>query len=210
MIDIFHLHGVPPAQYDYAVKEVVPALLKERDKGKFSHLGITEVPPYDPNHEMLLRAQSKGGEVFEVVMVAYHMMNQSARRLVFPHTLNNGVGVLVMFAVRLLFSEPGRLAHEVNRLIDEGELPQELRGDNPLEFLVEGGAKTLIDAAYRYCRHTDGTDVVLFGTGNVDHMEANIESINGPSLPDDHLARLEELFSRLSGIGLDFAKGHNP
>ena len=37
-IDVFHLHGVPPDQYAYACEMVVPALLRERDKGKFSHL----------------------------------------------------------------------------------------------------------------------------------------------------------------------------
>ena len=204
-IDVFHLHGVPPDQYAYACEMVVPALLRERDKGKFSHLGVTEIPPYDPDHEMLLRAQSAGGEVFEVIMVAYHMLNQSARELVFPYAAQQGIGVLIMFAVRMLFSEPGRLAREVNRLIDEGQLPPELGGDDPLGFLVrEEGARSIIDAAYRYCRHTRGTDVILFGTGSADHLRANVASILGPPLPEADVERLETLFASLSGIGLDF------
>ena len=49
-VDVFHLHGVHPSVYDYAVQKVVPALLREREKGKFRFLGITEVPPKDPYH----------------------------------------------------------------------------------------------------------------------------------------------------------------
>ncbi len=54
----------------------------------------------------------------------------------------------------------------------------------PLGFLVhEGGAESLIDAAYRFARHEPGIDVVLFGTSSVAHLEANIASILRPPLP---------------------------
>jgi len=208
-IDVFHLHGVPPRHYDYATEMVVPALLRERDKGKFSYLGITEIPPHDPDHDMLLQMQSGDGDLFGVIMVAYHMLNQSAKDLVFPHALDQGIGVLIMFGVRILFSEPGRLAREVNRLVDAGQLPATLRGEDPLGFLIhDGGAHSVIDAAYRYCRHTAGADVILFGTGSADHLRANVNSILGPPLPAKDVEQLETLFAGLSGIGLDFADGH--
>ena len=89
-IDVFHLHGVPPRHYDYATEMVVPALLRERDKGKFSYLGITEIPPHDPDHDMLLQMQSGDGDLFGVIMVAYHMLNQSAKDLVFPMRSSRG------------------------------------------------------------------------------------------------------------------------
>jgi aryl-alcohol dehydrogenase-like predicted oxidoreductase len=41
-IDIYQLHGVAPAAYDHARNVIAPALLKEKAKGKFRHLGITE------------------------------------------------------------------------------------------------------------------------------------------------------------------------
>ena len=47
-VDVFQLHAVPPAAYDHVRDMVVPALLRQRDKGKFRFLGITETAPNDP------------------------------------------------------------------------------------------------------------------------------------------------------------------
>jgi len=86
-----------------------------------------------------------------------------------------------------------------------GQIPAWLaRTDDPLGFLVhEGGASSLTDAAYRYVRHEPGVDVVLFGTGEADHLRANIASILKPPLPEADRARLAELFSHLRGVGLE-------
>jgi aryl-alcohol dehydrogenase-like predicted oxidoreductase len=110
-----------------------------------------------------------------------------------------------MFAVRVLFSEKGRLQCVVQELVEKGQLSAELKDvSEPLGFLLhEGGAHSIIDAAYRYCRHEKGSDVVLFGTGNPDHVQANIESILSPPLPVEDVERLEALFGALTGIGLD-------
>jgi aryl-alcohol dehydrogenase-like predicted oxidoreductase len=202
-VDVFHLHAVPPALYERARATLVPALLAERDKGKFDHLGITETGPFDPQHRMLERAVRD--PVWEVMMLAFHMLNQNARAKVFPRTLANGIGTLVMFVVRSLFSRPGRLAETLRQLADEGRVPAWLGGsDDPLGFLVhEGGAASVIDAAYRYARHEPGADVILFGTGDPDHLERNIRSILAPPLPAADVARLNELFGALEGVGLD-------
>ena len=77
-VDVFHLHGLAPAQYDHAIAEFVPALLREKQKGKLRHLAVSETGPRDPTHEMLeLRAVDE--PAFEVVMLAFHMLNQNAR-----------------------------------------------------------------------------------------------------------------------------------
>ena len=73
-----------------------------------------------------------------------------------------------------------------------------------LAFLVhEGGAESVIDAAYRFVRHEPGIDVVLFGTSSVEHLKANVASILGPPLPVEDVARLYTLFGHLTGVGLD-------
>ncbi len=42
---------------------------------------------------------------------------------------------------------------------------------DPLGFLIhEGGAANMIEAAYRFARHEPGVDVVLFGTGDAEHL----------------------------------------
>jgi aryl-alcohol dehydrogenase-like predicted oxidoreductase len=189
-VDVFHLHAVPPALYGRARETLVPALLAERDKGKLGHLGITETAPNDPRHEMLERAVHD--PVWEVMMLAFHMLHQNARAKVFPHTRANGIGTLLMFVVRSLFSRPGRLRET---LAADAE---------PLGFLLhERGAASVIEAAYRYARHEPGADVILFGTGEIAHLESNIRSILAPPLPAADVARLNELFGALEGIGLD-------
>ena len=202
-IDVYQLHGVPPAAYDHALNELAPVLLREKAKGKFHHLGISETAPQDPKHQMLHRAAQDG--VWDVVMVGFHMMHQNARQRVFPLTQANGVGTLLMFVVRNIFSQPGRLRSTIRDLAAAGEVPQWLTdAPDPLGFLIrEGGASTIPDAAYRFVRHEPGVDVVLFGTGNAEHLRTNIASILKPPLPEADRQQLANLFGHLVGVGLD-------
>ena len=201
-VDAFLLHGVPPGMYEHAARTVAPALLREKEKGKLRHLGITETAPIDPTHVMLGRAFDD--DIWDIAMVGFHMMHQNARTAVFPRTLRQGVGTLMMFAVRNIFSRPERLAETMRELAAAGEVPAHVAVDRPLDFLIhDGGASSLTDAAYRYVRHEPGADVVLFGTGDPDHLRTNIASILKPALPEADRRRLADLFGRLVGVGLD-------
>jgi L-galactose dehydrogenase len=202
-VDIFHLHGLNPAAYDRAISEVVPILLREKEKGKFRHLAVSETAPRDPGHTMLERAVEE--PAWEVFMLAFHMLNQNARKPLLARTQANKVGTLCMFAVRNIFSQPGALERTVGELVAEGKLPPELaRARDPLGFLVHpAGAESLIDAAYRFARHERGIDVVLFGTSRVEHLKANIASILRPPLPAADTKKLHDLFGHLVGVGLD-------
>jgi aryl-alcohol dehydrogenase-like predicted oxidoreductase len=202
-IDVYQLHGVAPSAYDHAVRVIAPALLREQEKGKFRHLGITETAPGDPQHDMVRRACRDG--VWDVAMIAFHMLHQNAREFAFPLTRQYGVGTLLMFAVRNIFSQPGRLQATLRELAADGLVPRTLADDpDPLGFLVHaGGASSVIDAAYRFVRHEPGVDVVLFGTGDLAHLRSNIASLLKPPLPEADRARLAELFGHLVGVGLD-------
>jgi aryl-alcohol dehydrogenase-like predicted oxidoreductase len=202
-IDVYNLHGVSPAAYDGAVERIVPALLREKEKGKFRHLGITETGPRDPEHKMLERALEDPR--WEVVMLAFHMLNQNARANVLKQTRAKGVGTQCMFAVRNIFSKPGLLKQTVAELAAEGKLPAHRAASaEPLAFLVHpGGARNIIDAAYRFARHEPGIDVVLFGTSSLEHLRANVASILSPPLPAGDVEKLYELFGHLVGVGLD-------
>lgn len=204
-VDVFHLHAVAPDLYDHVMDAILPALLREREKGKIRHLGITETAPRDPEQAMLQRALSVEDPPWEVVMFAFHMLNQGARRAVFPNSRARRVGTLLMFVVRNIFSRPEVLAATVRDLVAAGRLPADgLDPQGPLDFLLHpDGAETLTDAAYRFARHEPGADVVLFGTGRVEHLAANVGSILRPPLPEPDRARLAELFGHLTGVGLD-------
>ncbi len=205
-VDIFFLHTVLPDAYAHAAQELVPALLREREKGKFRFLGITEMPPKDPHHEMLQRAFKD--DCWDVLMFAFHMLGQNAKQLVFPQVLAQNIGTLIMFAVRSLFSIPGRLQQDIGTLVADGKLPAWLaEKQQPLDFLLhEGGAQSIIEAAYRYARHEPGAQVVLFGTGNPAHVVPNINAILQPPLPLADVHKLNELFGKLEGVGLDEPK----
>ena len=200
-VDVYQLHGIAPAHYDHALKELAPVLLREREKGKFRFLGISETAPHDLNHDTLHQAAQD--KVWDVCMVGFSMMHQNARTRVFPVTRANGVGTLLMFAVRNIFSQPGRLAATLRELAADGQVAADL-GEDPLAFLIHpGGASSVVDAAYRYVRHEPGVDVVLFGTGKPDHLRTNIDSLLKPPLPEADHRRLGELFGHLVGVGLD-------
>lgn len=203
-VDVFHLHAVQPKHYEYALHELAPALLLQKQKGTIGHLGITETPPRDPDQAML--ARSLDDACWEVMMLAFHMMNQGARQALFPRTREQGVGTLLMFVVRNVFSRPGVLQETLRELAQKGQVPQELAEDpEPLGFLIHaGGATSLTDAAYRFARHEPGADVVLFGTSSQDHLRANVASLLKPPLPQGDVAKLRTLFGHLRGVGLVF------
>jgi aryl-alcohol dehydrogenase-like predicted oxidoreductase len=206
-IDVFQLHAVAPAAYEQVRRDVVPALLKERDKGKFRFLGITETAPND--HEQRMLHQATQDDAWDTAMVAFHMMHQVARSQVFPNTLRQKIGTLMMFVVRSIFARPAELSAAMRKLAEEGKVDRSLAAmENPLEFLVHpDGASSVTDAAYRYVRHEPGVDVVLFGTGNAAHVKTNVESILKPPLPPADRDRLNTLFKHLRGVGLQAPPG---
>jgi len=199
-VDIYHVHGLAPRHYDYAVNELVPELLALRDEGKLRLLGVTEPFSRDPRHEMLRRAVQDG--CWDVVMVGFNILNQSAREHVLAATRKKGIGTLAMFALRRALSDLAHLRAALadlrkRRLIDARLLGQ----DDGLGFLIrDGGAANLQDAAYRFCRYEPGVDVVLSGTGRVGHLERNAASVSGPPLQPEVVARLREIFARVSDV----------
>ena len=144
-------------------------------------------------------------------MVGFHMMHQGARANVFPATREKGIGTLLMFAVRSIFTDPPRIAREIKALAAKGLVEKSLgEGDDPLGFLVhDGGAANVIEAAYRFVRHEPGVDVVLFGTGNAEHLRTNVASLLKPPLPQADRDRLTALFGHLKGVGLDGHQGRS-
>lgn len=199
-IDIYHLHGVILPDYDYLVSEIAPTLHKMRQQGKIRFIGITERFSPDPQHLMLQRALQD--DIWDVMMVGFNMLNQSARDRVFAKTIDKNIGVLIMFAVRLALSRPERLNQVIAELIDRKQVdPSDIDEHDPLGFLVhEDGAVSLPDAAYRFCRYEPGTHVTLSGTGDSDHLKANIESFYRPPLPHEDRMKLEHIFRDVDSV----------
>lgn len=197
-VDIYHLHGVRAEQYDHAIAELLPAMRTLRAAGKLRFLGITEQFGADTGHNMLARAVHE--DDWDVVMVGFNILNQSARCRVLADTRRRGIGVLCMFAVRDTLSDPDKLRETIGELARQGLVdPHALNLADPLDF-VRQAADSLPDAAYRFCRAEPGIHVVLSGTGNIQHLEANVASILRPALPDNLRARLVELFAHIDTV----------
>jgi aryl-alcohol dehydrogenase-like predicted oxidoreductase len=199
-VDVYHLHGVPAHRYEYLAKNVVPTMQKLRDEGKIRFLGVTEVFGGDNRHAMLQQALRDG--LFDVVMVGFNMLNQTARELVFPQTIERNVGVLIMFAVRRALSNPDKLREVVAKLVQEGKVDgSEVDAESAYGFMVhKGGAVSVTDAAYRYCRYEPGVHVVLSGTGNPEHLARNVESLQRGPLPRDDVEKVNRLFGKVDSV----------
>ncbi len=200
VIDLYNFHGVLPEQYQSTRDTLVAELIHQRDKGNVRFLGITERFNADPAHAML--AQAMADDCWDVVMVGFNVLNQSARRRVLAHTRKDGVATQAMFVVRNAFSRPERLAEVVAHLVQAGHVdPADIDQADPLGFLLADGAATsLADAAYRFCRDEAGIDVVLTGTGSIEHLEDNVVSMARPPLPPDARDQLVRIFDGVDSV----------
>jgi len=196
-IDILHLHGVRPHQFEHCQDVLLPELVRLREAGKVRFLGVTESFGNDPDHVTARRTIAN--PEFGVLMLGLNIVNHSLTRTVLPATRAHGVGVMNMFAVRGALAQRDAIATLVAQLIASGEVdPADVDQNDPLGFLLEPGvAGSLTEAAYRYCRHTPGIDVVMFGTGNIEHLEQNIGSILGPPLPKPALRQISNAFGKV-------------
>jgi aryl-alcohol dehydrogenase-like predicted oxidoreductase len=199
-VDVFHLHGIQPGQYDYCVEVLVPEMKRQQAAGKIRFVGATEQFGGDTSHKML--KQALPDDHFDVIMVGFNLLNPSARASVFPETRKHDVGTLIMFAVRRTLSQPGALQEVVAGLIERGEVdPGKIDAADPLGFLRErADVGSLTEAAYRFCRHEPGAEVILTGTGNVEHLETNLAAIQGPPLPPEIVERLRGLFGAVDSV----------
>jgi aryl-alcohol dehydrogenase-like predicted oxidoreductase len=199
-VDLFHFHGLRLQHYEYCVDVLLPELRRQQQSGTVRHVGVTEVFHHDPTHEMLQKALVD--DHFDVVMVGFNLLNSSARRTVFPLTLERDVATLVMFAVRRALCRPDVLAELVGGLVARGEVDAgAVDVDDPLGFLRDyAEVSSVVEAAYRYCRHEPGAHVVLTGTGDPAHLDANIRAMTAPPLPDALRAQLDRLFGRVESV----------
>jgi aryl-alcohol dehydrogenase-like predicted oxidoreductase len=199
-IDIYHLHAVVVEEYDYFISKICPCLQRLREQGKIRFIGITERFEKDPQHAMLQRALDD--DVWDVMMVGFNLLNQSARERVLAKAIEKNVGILNMFAVRKALSNHDRLNELISELIESGQLdPDDIDRSDPLGFLVrDGAAVSIMDVAYRFCCEELGIHVVLSGTSNPDHLRANIESFSRPPLPQEHTDALKKIFQKVDSV----------
>ncbi|HAA78235.1 TPA: aldo/keto reductase [Candidatus Latescibacteria bacterium] len=200
-IDVYSLHGVFPWDYERCREELYPELLKLKEAGKIRYIGVTEMFNSDKTHEMF--DQALDDDLWDVGMIGFNILNQTASRSALKKAIANNVGIQVMFAVRKALSDPDFLVEQIKAQIDAGTIDASDLDDldHPLDFLVhKSGAVSVPDAAYRFCRFEPGTHVILSGTGNPDHLLENIGSFDRPALPHADVDRLKHIFRNVVDI----------
>ena len=199
-IDIYFIHGLTLPHYQQCRERFLPVLEKARQAGKIRFIGLSEAFERDTRHEMLQRAVMY--DHWDVVMVGFNFLNSSARGSVLSVTRQKRIGTLGMFAVRRALIDESWLRILLQRLAEQGELDPALASAPDLmnQLALPGVAKTLSEAAYRFCAFEPGMDAVLSGTGSAEHLLANLDAIRKGPLPEKTQVRLEQLFGRIDSI----------
>jgi aryl-alcohol dehydrogenase-like predicted oxidoreductase len=183
--------------YEQIVAELLPVLRKLQQQGKVRFLGATEKSSDDGAHHWLTRTLHD--DLFEVVMVAYNMLNQSAEQEVFPLCQKNEVGVINIYSVRNVFSQPNRLREVMADLKQRHLLAQDAVPDEaPLDWLLDDEVDSLVNAAYRFVISQPAVSTVMTGTLNIEHLEENVKTVQKPGLSPDKLERLRQLFGHIA------------
>lgn len=202
-VDVYHIHGLKAADYDYCMNEIVPVLHTLQTQGKIRHIGVTEAWNSDLEHDMLQLAVAD--DVWDVFMVGFNVLNQSARKTVLLPSIEKNIGILIMFAVRRSLSRPEKYQETIKQLIEQGEV--NVDGADPYkifdDLIAQEHGESMTDIAYRFCREEAGTHVILSGTSNPAHLDANIETFNRPILSADVIEQFKSMFGQVTSTSAE-------
>jgi len=197
-LDVVHIHGVRPKDYVRVRDESLAGLQRCVAAGTVRSIGITEAFRVDLRHETLVRAIADG--LWDVIMVGFNLLNQSARETVLQPAVAADIGVMNMFAVRQALRDMEVLTEHLREKSADGTLPGSVDIDGELARVarhVSASSSSLPDLAYRFVREEPGISSILVGTGNPHHLRANVDTFS--SAPLDQ-AVLDELSTMLAGI----------
>jgi aryl-alcohol dehydrogenase-like predicted oxidoreductase len=220
MIDIYFIHGLRLDFYEASRERFLPVLEHARRAGKIRFFGITEAFERDTRHEMLGHIVSKHaardgtahGDVthhhaaydnaWDIFMVGFNILNQSARERVLAVTRQEGIATLGMFAVRRGLIDENLLRVLLQRLAENGEIePALAAAPDLMESLgLRGVSETLSEAAYRFSAYEPGMDSVLSGTSNAEHLKANLAAVQKGPLPVHTQERLRKIFGNVDSL----------
>jgi L-galactose dehydrogenase len=183
--------------YKQIVEHTYPAIQKLQEQGKIRFIGSSEKSAYDGSHEWLARGLRD--DLFDTVMVAYNMINQSAEREIFPLCKQNNVGTQIIFSVRKLFNNPERLKQTLTELVRKNIVSNDAVSlSDPLGWVTTDcqahGIPGLIEAAYRFSAAHEAITTVMTGTNDIGHLEQNVNAVLAGSLPPETMGRLRQTF----------------
>jgi len=202
VIDVYQVHALKADDYDRVVERHLPVLVRARDAGRIRAIGVTEsFAGDDPGHATLARALDDG--FFDILMVGYNVLHQTAERDVLPRAAAADIGIVVMAAVRRALASRPALEALVAELMAGGDLaPDAIPDTDPLGWLVHDETTSVQAACYRYVAEHPAVSTVLTGTFSPAHLAENVAAVIQGPLPTKDRDRLRSLFGHLDrGLG---------
>lgn len=218
-VDLLQLHnrlgvarspGDAVLTVDDIVNGVIPAFEKLRQEGKIAFWGITGLGEIGALHRLIDETP------LHTVQVCYNLLNPSAANAVPPSYPGLNFSGLMARAESRNLGVIGIRALAAGALADTTERhPTSLRKGSPITsthgldadfeqartfrtLVEEGWAEDLIDASLRFCISQAFLSTMLLGLSCLDHLERAATSVARGPLAEEALARLPELWERLS------------
>ena len=197
-IDIMFFHGPRVAEYGAVVDQLYPVLDALRNAGKVRSVGLSTPFVYDPAQEVARVALTEDPAIWDVVMLKYGILNQHAANHILTLADRHDVGVMNMAAVRIKLPNPVLLEALIRGWKQSGLIARNALPDkNPLDWLIQGDVKSVIEAGYRFAAEPPGIATVLTGTSSMEHLTANARCLENPKLTIAHSSRLKALFGSI-------------
>ena len=176
-LDIVMLHSLAAKDYRRCRDALVPLLQDLQREGKLRFIGVSESVDRDPEHAMLRLAADD--DCWDVAMIAHNPYNAAAGRPLLARLRETNVGVVAMVPSRWLARYAAEEAEDLLRraALDDSNEAQPATESEAAPPASPSERRRLIDAAYRFCRHSPGVDLVLTGTGNLAHLQDNLRSL---------------------------------
>ena len=170
-----------------------------KEVGKIRFIGFSESFESDPTHKAASIGLEQNPLEWDVIMLKYGILNQTASKIVLPLAQEHNVGIINMAAVRIKLPSPLLLESLILDWVNRGLVARDsLDQKKPLDWLITANTDSVIAAGYKFAIDHDAISTVLIGTGDIGHLEENVKSIIGNSLPNDHKVRLVDLFGHIS------------
>lgn len=194
-LDVMQFHGITPHDYDTVVDRYYPTIERMRIDGKIRFIGFTQMLIKDPKLIVVKDALTKHPDMWDTVMLKYGILNQWAAREVFDLAKKNHVGILNMAPIRFTLTRPEEQKKLFKQWRNDGSVDVSgLNKDRPFDWLLHDEIDSIISAGYKFAAINPAISTVITGTSNVEHLKANIQSLEHPFMPERDYKRLIHLF----------------